>query len=319
MRSRTMNDRSGMENGPSDTTGETQHGDAAAQQRDARVAVAERVRAFYAGLPFNFHTGVESASAAVQANPVGATYPDLHALLSRGGVRRALELGCGAGWLTNSLAQHYGVEMTAVDFCAPALERAREVARLSGVQQRTRFIESDLFDFKHDEPFDLVLSMGVLHHTGDAAGGVRHAASFVAPAGHLYIGLYHAPGRRVFLDALQGLAAREGEDAAFRRYREIDTVRQYDETLMRSWFRDQVLHPHETQHTLRETVAWFTSAGIALESTSINRFQPLGELEALFALELTYAERSRRALEVEKRYFPGFFTACGRRVARPTV
>jgi cyclopropane fatty-acyl-phospholipid synthase-like methyltransferase len=205
------------------------------------------------------------------------------------------------------------VHVTAVDFAERALARAAEVARRLGLERRTQFVRSDLFDFTADEPFDLVVSVGMLHHTGDTPGGVRHSASMVANGGRLYLGLYHQPGRRVFLDALQSLAAREGDEAAFQLYRELDRVHQGDPTLLRSWFRDQVLHPYETQHTLRETVGWFEQAGLSLESTSINRFEPIGDLEALFALELTYAERSRRALEVERRYFPGFFTAMGRR------
>ena len=273
-----------------------------------RAAVRDAVRTFYEALPFNYHGGVESSAEAVEANPVAAVYPDLHALLGSGRVRRALELGCGAGWLTNTLARHYGVDVTAVDFTAPALARAREVAARLGVTARTNFVQGDLFGFTSAAPFDLVVSMGVLHHTGDARGGVLHAASLVAPGGHLCLGLYHLPGRRVFLDALQGLAAREGEEAAYQKYRALDRVHQGDETLMRSWFRDQVLHPHETQHTLREVSGWLAGTPMELVSTSINRFAPIADLEAVFALEAGYAERSRRALEVERRYFPGFFT-----------
>lgn len=283
------------------------------EAQPTRASVAGAVRSFYEQLPFNYHQSVESSGEAVRANPVAATYPDLHAELSSGRVKHVLELGCGAGWLTNTLASHYGVHVTAVDFTARALARAREIATRLGVAARTRFVESDLFEFADDTRFELVVSIGVLHHTGDTPGGVRHAASFVAPGGGLYLGLYHAPGRRVFLDTLQGVAAREGEEAAFALYRTLDRVHQGDPTLLRSWFRDQVLHPHETQHTLREVVAWFEGAGLKLASTSINRFAALPPQAELFALEQTYAERSRRALEVERRYFPGFFTAFGRR------
>ena len=150
-----------------------------------RARVRDAVRTFYEALPFNYHGGVESSAEAVEANPVAAVYPDLHTLLASGRVRRALELGCGAGWLTNTLAMHYGVRMTAIDFTAPALARARDVARRLGVTGSTEFIEADLFTYQSPTPFDLVVSMGVLHHTGDARGGVLHAASLVAPGGHV--------------------------------------------------------------------------------------------------------------------------------------
>jgi hypothetical protein len=75
------------------------------EHRVDRRSVASTVRDFYEQLPFNFHGSVASSAEAVSANPIAATYSDLHELLSGGRVRRALELGCGAGWLTNTLAR----------------------------------------------------------------------------------------------------------------------------------------------------------------------------------------------------------------------
>ena len=39
--------------------------------------------------------------------------------------------------------------------------------------------------------FDVVVSWGVLHHTGSLEGAVRAAASMVEPGGILWIALYH--------------------------------------------------------------------------------------------------------------------------------
>ena len=275
----------------------------------ARAHARRLVKAFYDEMPFNFHGAVENSVEAVEGNAVAATYPDLDAHLRSSSVRRVLELGCGAGWLANTIARHYGTTVDAVDFCGKALDRAREVSRVVGTLDRTRFVEADLFEFECDKPYDLVVSLGVLHHTGDPAGTVRHAASLVRPGGHFYLGLYHAPGRRVFLGILQEIARKEGEEAAFRRYRQLDRVHRGDETLLRSWFRDQVLHPHETQHTLRETLAWLEGGEYELVSTSINRFRPFDRVEDLFAEELTYERKAWNAIVRENRYFPGFFTA----------
>ena len=41
------------------------------------------------------------------------------------------------------------------------------------------------------------------------------------------------------------------ENALFEEYKKLDK-RSSDETHLRSWFKDQVLHPKETQHTLAE-------------------------------------------------------------------
>lgn len=274
---------------------------------EGRDAVRAAVRDFYDDLPFNYHGGVTSSADAVRANPVGAAYPDLDALLSASRGTPVLELGCGAGWLSNTMAHSYGARVHAVDLCGRALDRARAVADELGVGPHVQFEERDLFTV--DRRGSLVVSIGALHHTGDTEGAVRHAASLVEPGGRLYLGLYHAPGRRPFLEALQGCARDQGEEAALRMYAELDPARAADPTLLRSWFRDQVLHPHETQHTLAEVMDWVAPLGFELVSTSINRFQPFGAPEEVFALEDGYAERSRRALFVERRYFPGFFTA----------
>ena len=79
----------------------------------------------------------------------------------------------------------------------------------------------------------MVVSLGVLHHTNDTRGGLAHIQQFARPGGSLYVGLYHEPGRRVFLDHFRGLVESEGEEAAFTRYRELDHARAADERVAR--------------------------------------------------------------------------------------
>lgn len=269
------------------------------------------VRAFYEELPFNVHGSAEAMAAVVRPESVEHVFPDLHELVGSGRVRTAIEFGCGAGWLAHTLALHYGLEVTAVDFCASALARAREVSARLGISG-VRFVESDLFAFDTPERFDLVVSMGVLHHTPDAARAFLHIARFVDAGGRVQIGLYHIYGRRPFLRTLRGVVAEQGEDAAFELYKKLDR-RTTDETYLRSWFRDQVLHPHETQHSLREVMDWLDGSGFVLESTSINRFEPVTDLEAILASETDYEAVAEKALEKEQRFFPGFFSVLARR------
>jgi SAM-dependent methyltransferase len=284
------------------------------ESSSSRPVVGQSVRSFYEEMPFNYYDSTEAAADYIRTNPVEASYPDLHALLSTGEIETVLEFGCGAGWLSNSLALHYGLTVTAVDFTSKALKRARAVSELLGVDQRTTFVESNIFDFEESPQVDLVISLGVLHHTGDCRGAYRHIQKFAGSGAFVYVGLYHFYGRREFLRIFQEMLEDGSEKEAFEHYRELDGVRQGDATHMLSWFRDQVLHPHETQHTFKELTEWCAEDGLTIQSTSINGFQPLGALPPLFESEKEYEARSHQANVVEKRYFPGFFVVMSQRV-----
>lgn len=266
------------------------------------------VREFYRQLPFNYFGDAAEAARSLRENPLPEAYPDLHALLRSGEVRRVIDCGCGTGWLSNSLALHYGLEVTALDMTARALERAQEVARRLGVGERIRFIEADLHEAELPEGgFDLLTSLGVLHHAPDPRRAFDRVRAW---APRLYVGLYHQPGRGPFLEHFQGLLHEKGEAAALAELARFGVGP--DEEHLRSWFRDQVQHPRETSHTLREIVGWLDAAELELVSTSINRFRPIRRLDALFRAEEKLEARSRRALR-RRRFYPGFFTFLARR------
>ena len=79
-----------------------------------------------------------------------------------------------------------------------------------------------------------------------------------------------------------------------------------DELHLRSWFRDQVCHPHETQHRLSEILPIFKEEGLDLRRCSLNNFAPIESLPDLLALEAKQEERGREALAAA-RFIPGFF------------
>lgn len=226
---------------------------------------------------------------------------------------RVLEIGCGTGWLTNAIALSYGCPALGIDFNPVAVERARAVSQALEVD--SQFLVADLFQWAPDVPYPLVVSLGVLHHTADCVGAVRRlCVDFVADGGHMLIGLYHEPGRRPFLDHFQAMeAAGASEDEMRDRFQELDS-RIAEETHLTSWFRDQVLHPHETQHTLREMVPVIEDCGMTLVSTSINRFQPFKSLDALYREEQGYAKIAAERLAAGQ-YFPGFFVFLARKRA----
>jgi len=267
------------------------------------------VLAFYEALPFNYSGSAEADRNAVQQRNALDAYPILRTVLRPN--TRVLDVGCGAGWFVNSVAHHIGCACTGVDFNPVALERATAVAAL--LEVNPRFELTDLFLYRPEQRFDVVNSLGVLHHTDNCLEGVRLLCrEFVRPGGFVHLGLYHAFGRKPFLEHFAALQlARVPEEKLFERFRELQGVL-VDDTHSRSWFRDQVLHPHETQHTLQEVAAVFEAEGVGVVATSINGFAKIEDLAALFDAEHSFEELGRTKLEA-KIYFPGFFTVLGRK------
>jgi hypothetical protein len=169
------------------------------------------------------------------------------------------------------------------------------------------FQTQDLFTWNPEEKFSIVSSQGVLHHTYNCHAAVRKVLrDFVADGGYACIGLYHKYGRKPFLEHFQDLRKRGwDEEKLYTEYRRLNS-RMKDETRLRSWFRDQVLHPHETQHTLAEFTDIITAEHCRLVSTSINRFAPIDDMATILDMEADFENIGRERL-LQGRYYPGYF------------
>lgn len=275
-----------------------------------REQVAVQVLDFYKSLPFNCRESVEEQGKAIKNRQLIDVYPPLPGLLEK--AERVLEVGCGCGWMSNSINYHYDVDVTGIDFNPVAIQRASEVR--DAISLGTKFNVADLFGYRPEsDPFDLVLSLGVLHHTGDCHGAVRHVCSeLVRPGGHCLIGLYHTYGRKPFLEHFEKMKTKGASDEVmFREYGKLHSQIK-DETLLRSWYRDQVVHPHETQHTQVEMNELLEEVGMELVASSINRFEPIDSDVSWDTLEKKYEAVGMDFLK-NKKYFPGFFVFLARK------
>jgi hypothetical protein len=75
-----------------------------------------------------------------------------------------------------------------------------------------------------------------------------------------------------------------------------------------SWFRDQVLHPHETTHTYREISGVLIHNGFKIIATSLVRSFNDQSIDDMEKREKNVAKKNERYLYKKKRYVPGFFT-----------
>jgi SAM-dependent methyltransferase len=117
---------------------------------------------------------------------------------------RVLHLQCHFGRDTLTLAQR-GAEVVGLDFSAPAIAKARELATELGLASRPRFVEADLYDARAaiSEPhaFDLVyVTWGAIYWLPDIRGWANIVAHFLKPGGALYLAEGH-PAALVFDDA----------------------------------------------------------------------------------------------------------------------
>jgi SAM-dependent methyltransferase len=227
-------------------------------ERDAAPGgVTERVRAFYEANPFPGYDGIESRWTLREKARAG----HFARLLDEQVGPRAtiLEAGCGTGQLSNFLGMTWGRRVFATDLCLASLRlgrRFQEAQEIAG----TGFLQMNLFrPAFRPGTFDLVISNGVLHHTGDPRRGLETLARLTRPGGWVIVGLYNAYGRLV-TDLRRALFRRFGRGFHFFDRRLRDPALSAERK--RIWFADQYQNPHETKHTIDEVLGWFAELGL---------------------------------------------------------
>lgn len=275
------------------------------------MSKAENVLKFYRELPFNFSETAAIAADKIRQSNSAVFYPTMHQQLQAGKINNAIDVGCGPGWLALSLAHHYNIDVHGVDFNPIAIDRAKEVAALLNVN--VNFEISDLFSLQAQKKYDLVTSIGVLHHTEDCMGAIRFLAdSLMRPGSFLFIGLYHLYGRRPFIDHFRKLKSQGCSAGELKKeYGILDKRFENDPTHLDSWFRDQVLHPHETQHTLKEVNLVLQETGLDFISSSIDG-NVSDDVNAVIKQEKLVEKTAKKHLKA-RNYFPGFFTVFARK------
>ncbi|MCP9800698.1 trans-aconitate 2-methyltransferase [Synechococcus sp. RedBA-s] len=194
---------------------------------------------------------------------------------------RLLDAGCGTGVSTDYLVHlNPGAEVLAVDISSGALEVARERLRRSGGARHCpslRIEQRSLLELDGEGPFDLINSVGVLHHLRQPEAGLQALAALLKPGGVLHLFLYADGGRweihRVqrALMALQVVGDGEGlrlGRALFEQLPEGNRLRRHHEqrwaldTAADANFADMYLHPQETSYQLDGLFRFVASAGL---------------------------------------------------------
>ena len=211
----------------------------------------EVIRRFYTEAPFPGYRANDSL-AALRARAERSAFARLldQSIPSDACV---LEVGCGTGQMTLFLASGQR-RVGGADLTRASLELGGRAARRFGVSQ-AQILETDLHHpGLRAGAFDVVVSLGVLHHTPDPRAAFGSLAGLVRPGGIVVVGLYNAFAR--IPHRLRRLVAR----LSGMRFIPFDPVlrdRRTEPERRNAWVRDQYLHPEEHRHTLHEVQRWF--------------------------------------------------------------
>jgi SAM-dependent methyltransferase len=230
---------------------------------------------------------------------------------------RILDAGCGTGVSTDSLVHlNPQAHVTAIDLSPGALKVATERCQRSGAD-RVEFHHLSLFDVDQlPGQFDLINSVGVLHHTPDPIRGIQALAGKLAPGGLMHIFVYGELGRweielmQKAIGMLQGdrrgdyqdgvkigrsvFAALPENNRIVKREKERWAIENHQDEC----FADMYVHPQEIDYNIETLFELIDASGLEFIGFSNPEFW---SLERLLAKAPEALERAKK-LDIRQQY-----------------
>ena len=161
---------------------------------DAAVDAEEVRRVLQAYAPWrhriDFSCGVSSADFETfkpfNDTPTSKILSVEHELGPLTGFKRALDIGCNAGYNSIYLAERHGMEVVGMDFSDRHVKVATELARLTGTRSCS-FLQGNAETFVDPKGFDLVVHFGTLYHLKNPVLALETALKNLRPGGMLLI------------------------------------------------------------------------------------------------------------------------------------
>ncbi len=229
---------------------------------------------------------------------------------------RILDAGCGSGVSTEYLV-HLNPEASVVgiDLSEGTLAVAKERCQRSGAT-RVEFHQLSLFDVDQLEgKFDLINSVGVLHHTSDPIRGIQALAQKLAPNGLLHIFVYGELGRWEISLMQEAIALLQGEQRGnyvdgvaigrqiFANLPETNCLRRREqerwamENQQDACFADMYVHPQEIDYNINTLFELIDASG--LEFLGFSNPQ-VWDLQRLIGKAPQLIERSQHLTERQR-------------------
>ncbi|WP_276359918.1 class I SAM-dependent methyltransferase [Daejeonella sp. H1SJ63] len=116
-------------------------------------------------------------------------HQQLEEIVKKQQIKTAIELGGFPGYYSIFLTKYLGVKTTLFDyFIHPGI--LKKVLNKNGLQESDiTVIENDIFQYKPEQKYDLVLSCGLIEHFKDTKDIIERHLEFLNPGGTLFITL----------------------------------------------------------------------------------------------------------------------------------
>ena len=89
--------------------------------------IDKEVLSFYKKLPFNIYDNIDKACENIKKFNLKKTYPFLvDPIIESSAI---IDIGCGSGWLVNSIAHKYKKKILGLDFNSIAIDFAKKVSQ----------------------------------------------------------------------------------------------------------------------------------------------------------------------------------------------
>jgi 2-polyprenyl-6-hydroxyphenyl methylase/3-demethylubiquinone-9 3-methyltransferase len=98
----------------------------------------------------------------------------------------AIDVGCGGGILTESLAKISQTNVTGIDLANKALDVAKLHAQISGIEVDYRAISAEDLSIECDNHFETLSCMEMLEHVPNVEESIDSCARLVRPGGNLF-------------------------------------------------------------------------------------------------------------------------------------
>lgn len=184
-----------------------------------------------------------------------------------------IDFGAGTGESTIQFA-NWGAKCTLLDLNEDACRIAREVFRKYAKRPDDHdIICTSIFDHQSVEQYDIVVSSGVIHHTGDKEYTFSKFCSFLKPGGYFILGIGNKVGS--FQNMLQRMIifafAKTNEEivqVAEELFKEdIDRSQQVTKRSRRAIIFDRFVVPKQDDPTVSEVLRWFSDNGLKFYSS----------------------------------------------------